>query len=238
MRKIILMVLLLSAMHFVQAADLATFFRAADLFLKEHVDNGKVNYQNIYRSPKKLQILTNFIARANLQGASEAEKKAFYINTYNLLVIKAVLKYYPLQSPMDQNGFFDKVKHQVAGQTLTLNAIEIQKLLKTYQDPRIHFALACASVSCPKLRSGAYQPKNIDQQLDTHTRMAINDPTFIRVDQVANQVEVSKLFEWYKDDFKKADYSIRSFINKYRRNNIPANYSIGYYEYNWSLNEA
>lgn len=232
-------ILLLSATAQGKAADLNSFFKQADTFLKKYVKDGRVAYKGINSNFSGIESLYKTINTADLSSVSDAEKKAFYINAYNLIVIYQVSKYYPLKSALDQSGFFDKVKHTVAGESMTLNALEIKKLILTYKDPRIHFALACAAVSCPPLASFSYDPQQLDQQLQERTILALNDPEWLQLRTDQNKVYLSKIFDWYKKDFTmNGETSVINFINKYRTKKIPGTFKVDYYEYNWSLNES
>jgi len=215
--------------------NLNSFFGEADVFFKTYVKDGKVNYKSIKTNFHEIERLYLIVKEVDLTGLTENEVKAFYINAYNLCVIYQVSKYYPLKSAMDQSGFFDKVKHSVAGEEMTLNYLEIKYLLMKYRDPRIHFALACAAVSCPKLASFAYMPESLDSELRRRTELALNDGLFIRVGN--GIVEISKIFEWYKDDFTSGSSTVLQFINSYRKTKIAATSKVTYYEYDWSLNE-
>ena len=177
------------------------------------------------------------IGTVDLEGASTNEKKAFYINAYNLLVIYQVVMSYPISKPMDQIGFFDQNKYLVAGELLTLNELEIDRMLKTFKDPRIHFVLACAALSCPQLANFAYKPDRVEQMLQVRTTMMLNNEDFIRVKKEQQTVEVSKIFEWYKNDFTKDYSSITRIINQYRKEKIPEHFTLAFYQYNWKLNE-
>lgn len=219
-------------------ANVAAFNAKADNFFKTYVNNGKVAYKSIKSNSSDVTGLYAEIEKMDLSSASDNEKKSFYINAYNLIVIYQVTKFYPLKSPLDQSGFFDKVKHNVAGESLTLNHLEIKKLIIPYQDPRIHFVLACAAKSCPPLASFAYTVDQIDKQLEARTMLSINDPKWLKVNNANNQVLVSKIFDWYKKDFTATGMSVLGFINKYRNEKIPESYGIDYYEYDWALNEG
>lgn len=236
--KTIFSVLLLSVTATLQGADLNGFFSKTDDFLGKYVKDGMVEYKAIKNNSSSINALYTEIGKTDLSGASDAEKKAFYINAYNLIVIYQVTKYYPLKSPLDQSGFFDKVKHMVAGESLTLNHLEIKKIILPYNDPRIHFALACAAKSCPPLASYAFVPDKLDAQLEERTKLAINDSNWLKVNNGEKKAYISKIFEWYQKDFTKAGMSVLEFINKYRKTAIPASYSLTYYEYDWGLNEG
>lgn len=217
--------------------DLASFFTETDRFLKTYVKNGSVAYDKINKNPGEIEKLYKTIGAINLSKASDAEKKAFYINAYNLVVIYWVVKHYPLKSPMDNSGFFDKVKHTVAGESLTLNALEIKKLLLVYNDGRIHFVLACAAKSCPPLASFAFLPDQLEVQLKERTTQAVNNNTWLMVDAGKKSVSVSKIFDWYKNDFTKGGLTVIEWINQFRKEKIPTTYRVEFYEYNWSLNQ-
>ena len=216
---------------------LPAFTSEADSFLKKYVADGQVNYAAVQKDAPAIQSLTNQVGRMNLTGASDVSKKAFYLNAYNLLVIRAVGQQYPIKSVMDQPGFFDKTTHLIAGEKLTLNDLEKKKLLQPYPDARLHFALACAAVSCPPLASFAYTPAELNNQLDGRTKLALNHSAFTRVSKKDKKVRLSKIFDWYQSDFIKDNQTVLAFINKYRTDKIPADYQLSYYEYDWRLNE-
>ncbi|MBC7921531.1 MAG: DUF547 domain-containing protein [Ferruginibacter sp.] len=240
MKKIRLFVLcfLLCATAFAAAAqaNLEKFTQEADAFLRAHVRDGKVDYANVKKDFQKIKSLYDQVGRMNLANAPDNARKAFYLNAYNLAVIYQVAWFYPLKSALDASGFFDQVKHPIAGESMTLNALEITKLIKTYGDARVHFTLACAAKGCPKLAGFAFQPATLDAQLDERAKLALNNPYFIRVNKNQKKAEVSKIFDWYKKDFTGGGKTVLAYINQYRREAIPADYTVGFYEYDWSLN--
>ena len=218
-------------------SSINAFTEEADSFLSSRVSDGQVDYAGIKSDPSQVKQLYQQIGNMSLDGASDAEKKAFYINAYNIATIHQIIENYPVQSPNDVKGFFDQKKHTIAGEQLTLNELEKQKLLEPYQDPRIHFVLVCAAVSCPPLADFAYQAEQLDEQLDEKTRKALNSDTFIQVDQDQGKVELSKIFEWYQSDFTNKAESALAYVNQYRDEKIPEDYQVGYYTYNWALNK-
>lgn len=220
----------------VLCADLPSFFQQSDLFFKKYVKNGSVAYAKV-KQTKDAELLYTQVGEMNLKSSSDAEKKAFYINAYNIIVIHYVSKHYPLKSPLDQSGFFDQVKHNVAGEPMTLNSLEIKKLLAIYNDARFHFALACAAKSCPPLASFAFVPAQLEAQLNERTSLALNNSNWIKVNAGQKKVELSKIFEWYKKDFTANNKTELEWINTFRKEKIPATYAVGYYEYDWRLNE-
>ncbi len=216
--------------------DLNGFLDQTDQFLQKYVKEGKVDYPAIIKSPAELKALVQAIANFSLDGLSDSERKAFYINAYNLNVIDGIVQHYPTNSPQAVVGFFDREKHQIAGESLTLNELEKDKLLKTTQDARLHFVLVCAAKSCPPLAPEAYRPENLEEQLDIRTRMALDDPKFIRVENDGQKVEISELFTWYRGDFLRNHDSVLDFINAYRSEKLDSEIKVGTYTYDWSLN--
>ncbi|TRX55538.1 DUF547 domain-containing protein [Fulvivirga sp. M361] len=222
------------------ATSLEDYFNKANTFLKTNVKDGKVDYKDIVRHFSEIENLYNYQSTINLNGASDQEQKAFYINAYNLIVIYQIAKYYEFnkKSPMDQSGFFDKMKHTVAGSLMTLNQLEIKKLLLVYKDPRIHFVLACAAKSCPPLASYAFHPEKLEQQLETRTKMALNDTDWLRLNTDQKKVFLSKIFDWYRKDFTQNGNTVVQYINQYRDSPIPPDFTVDFYKYDWSLNEG
>jgi hypothetical protein len=212
------------------------FNKEVDIFLKEYVQDGKVDYKRLKNNFEDVNKLYKSLEAVNIGDLSKNETKALYINAYNIIVIRQITEYFPLKSALDKNGFFDKVKHNVGGEMLTLDQIEKGKVIIPFQDPRVHFAFSCAAASCPELANFAYTADKLDEQLDERTSNSINNADFIKVKSNENLVRISKIFKWYERDFKmKADDAL-SYINQYRKNKIPENYNVDFYEYDWSLN--
>jgi len=159
------------------------------------------------------------------------------VNAYNILVIYQVTTSYPIARPLDKEGFFDGTTYNVAGEILNLNELESRKMLRTYEDPRFHFVLACGAISCPPLHNLAYTPEGIEELMEERTRQALNNDDFIYIDKTSKSAKVSEIFEWYKEDFGGTVKSTIDFINKYREEKIPSDYKLETYEYDWTLNE-
>lgn len=219
------------------AQSLDNFINEANQFFKTEVKNGMVDYQGIKRQPGVLKSLIQQIAILDTESLSPKEKKAFFINTYNILVINGIVENYPTASPLKINGFFDGKKHQVGGHSMTLNTLEKEYLLKDTGDERLHFVLVCAALSCPTLGSFAYRPEQLETQIKERTQLALSDPQFIRVNAADKTVELSEIFKWYNGDFKGKSDNLISYINQFRKNDIPTDYKIAYYTYDWTLNE-
>ena len=134
--------------HAQSSEKLELFFKLSDYFLKRHVYKGLVNYQYSSKNSAEIELLHKTAGEVDLSNATTSERKAFYINAYNVLVIYQVTKAYPLARPLDKDGFFDKTSYLVAGEQLTLNDLESKKILESNgNDPRFHFVLACAAIS-------------------------------------------------------------------------------------------
>lgn len=214
------------------------FHEDVTAFLKKVVTpDGQVNYTAAGHEAATLQTLVQRVQHFDIYGATSSERKAFYLNAYNLTVIKAVVDAYPLTSVMKLPGFFDKKEHAIAGELLTLNELET-KLRKVYADPRIHFALVCGARGCPRLRAEAYAPATLDAQLTNQARKVLQDPQFIRVEAGGKKVLVSEIFKWYEADFKATSKSTLAYINQFRGSKaIPATAAIDFYSYDWTLND-
>ncbi len=214
---------------------LKPFFNATDAFMKKYVSGGLVSYSSVNKS--ELDALLKSIETMDLSKANNTGKQAFYINAYNICVIKNVLDNNIPASPLDDGNFFKAAKFNVASRTLSLDALEKQVLMKLKNDARFHFALVCAAKGCPKIENFAYRPERLGKVLDGQTKKAMDDPNFIRVNKKKKKVEISKIFEWYAGDFTQGGQTILGYINKYRTEKIPDNYEVGYYEYDWALNK-
>ena len=217
--------------------DLRLFCRLSNFYFKKYVHNGLVNYQNANKNPSELKALYQLIRQVDLSEATEKELKAFYINAYNILVIYQISEIYPIKTPLDEKGFFSAKKHLIGGQELTLDELEKDKMIKEFKDSRFHFVLSCAAVSCPKLANFAYQPEDVEKLLEERTMIALNDTNFVKVDRASKKVILSKVFDWYRGDFGQTNSAILSYVNKYRENKIPSDFTVSFYEYNWTLNE-
>ncbi len=211
------------------------FFDKADTFLQKFVKDGRVDYKAIQNNTSALDELLIMAKNISVSTENPSEYQAFWVNGYNLLVIKGIVENYPLKSPLDVGGFFDKSKHEIGGKNITLNDIENKLLRGNFPgEPRFHFVLVCAGLGCPPIINMAYEPSILDAQLETQTKEALNDSNFIRVDK--NKVKISQIFEWYKGDFTKDGKSLADFIDLYRTEKLPENAKISYYPYDWTLN--
>lgn len=216
-------------------AGVQEFTNAADGFFKSFVTYGKVDYEAVKAEGKSLNALVQMIASQSKSELTGNKGKSFYINAYNVLVIKSVVDKFPIEGPLAVPGFFKGTKHSIAGEKLTLEQIEKNRL-SAKEDPRLHFALVCAANGCPKLANYAFTSTSLNAQLDKITRQAVNNKYFIKVDDAKGTVKLSQIFEWYAADFKSAGSNL-AYINQYRSVPIPSSYSSSFYTYDWRLNQ-
>lgn len=228
----------LAALTFLQSPADNPFFDQADRFFKTYVKSGKVDYRSLVKDTRLLDSLVTSIGSYELRNQPKAVQKAFYVNAYNILVIKGVADRYPIESPIKVDGFFKEIKFNVAGRSITLDQLEFNNLFVLDRDLRLHFVLNCGATSCPTLYSEAILPEKINDQLDYSTQMVMDRDDYVFVDHKSKTVKVSKIFEWYKDMFEADGQSIRTFINYNRFISIPASYPIVFMEYDWTLNQV
>ncbi len=236
MKKTSLLVILLLSISLGYTQSTIDFFSKSDTFFKTYVKNGRVAYAEIKSNPTSLNELIEMVKDVSVSKENINEYQAFWINGYNLLVIDGIVKNYPIKSPLDKPGFFDKNKNDIGGTSITLNGIENKLLRKNFpKEPRFHFVLVCGGLGCPPIINAAYRPSILDAQLENQTKLALNDAKFIQVNK--NKVKISQIFEWYKGDFEH-DGNVVDFINKYKSEKLPEKVKISYYPYDWTLNEV
>lgn len=238
LKKILLTSFLLFTTIYSKSATIESFFEKSDKFFSVYIVDGRVEYESLKYNSDLLNETLTIAATMDINTLDLNSYKAFWINTYNLLVIKGILNNYPLKSVQEIKGFFDNKSYQVANQDMTLKFIEKNMLRKVLKEPLLNFVLVCAANGCPPLINKAYMPEYIDEQLDNQTKISINNPNFIRINEKTKTIEVSEIFDWYKDDFLDNNGRIIDFINKYRKVKIDVNYKVSYYKYDWSLNSV
>ena len=211
-----------------------------DELLKKHVSaTGKVNYQGMKKELPKIKSYLGYLNKVTPEKDwSKNDKLAYWINLYNASTVYLIASNYPLKSITKLSGGkpWDKKFVKSGGKVYALNQIENEIIRPRFKDPRIHAALNCAAVSCPKLLNGAYLPNKLNAQLDKQTRAWIGDVTKNKL--TPNKIKLSKIFEWYADDFK-AGGGVRKFVSKYsiKKFLIDPKAKITYLEYDWALNE-
>ena len=235
-KKIQITILLVLFTIIAKANTIEIFFQKSEKFFSTFVVDGKVEYEALKYNSELLDETLQIASSININSLDTNSYKAFWINIYNLMVIKGILNNYPMKSVQEVKGFFDNKTYTIANQEMTLQFIEKNLLRRVMKDPLLNFVLVCAANGCPPLLNKAYTADFVDDQLENQTKISINNPNFVRVDNIKKTVEVSQLFDWYKEDFLDKNGRIIDFINKYRTEKIDESYTIGYYKYDWSLN--
>jgi hypothetical protein len=180
-----------------------------------------------------------------LEGGRE-EALAYWINLYNAATLQLVLGGYPVDSIKDLGNLirtpWKRKVVKVEGLALSLDEIENDIIRPRFGDPRIHFALNCAAIGCPPLLDAAYLPDRLDAQLERQTQLFLGDPKRNGVDAEEGKLYLSKIFDWYEEDFVAAAGSVRAYVMPH----LPAlqeikpsrELEVVYRDYDWSLNEA
>ena len=213
------------------------FFKKAETFFSTYVSDGRVAYDAIQSNPALLDELLELARSIRVSQNDTKTYQAFWINGYNLSVIKGIVENYPIKSPLDKAGFFDKKTYDIGGTNTTLNDIE-NKLLRAVfpKESRFHFVLVCAGLGCPPIIDSAYVPAKLEMQLQQQTELALNNPNFIQVK--GKKVNLSQIFEWYTQDFTQGGKSLIEYVNQYRTEKLDPKSKVGYYSYDWALNET
>ena len=204
--------------------------------LQEYVDqDGNVNYSGFKEAENRLDNYLDLLSQNPPSNSwKKNEKLAYYINLYNAATVKLIVDHYPVKSIRDIPGRWKKRWISVGRITTSLNDIE-HKILRKMDEPRIHFAINCASYSCPKLLNVAFTSQNMEQLLSKSTTDFVNDSTRNQFEE--NSAKLSKIFRWYKSDFTK-NSSLIDYINTYLENPIAIDARIEYLDYDWNLNEV
>lgn len=203
--------------------------------LQKHVSpNGQVNYKAIKTNKASLDTYLEQYSKISPKNSwSKEQVLAYWINAYNAFTIELIIDNYPIKSIKDLKKPWDKKFIPLANKKISLNYIE-HEILRTLNEPRIHFAIVCASASCPKLLNEAYTPEKLNKQLTQATKGFLSDTSRNKISE--SNIEISKIFKWFAKDFKK-NGSLIDFINTYSDVRVLSNANIDYLDYNWSLNE-
>jgi len=214
----------------------------------------RVRYLSIKQNPQQLlQYLSDVstVTQGQYNAWNSAQKLAFLINAYNAFTVKLVIDHYPVTSIKDTGSWFSspwkKKFFTLLGQKRHLDNIEHDMIRghKDFAEPRIHFALVCASVGCPKLQTRAFTETRLESMLEEGSRAFLNDATRNRFSMAGQALELSKIFDWYGDDFIAHGGSVEAFVARYMVLNETARSLISakrigkvFLDYDWSLNDA
>lgn len=218
---------------------------------------GEVDYAALKKQRTELDSYLRLLGEASPDNRpalfpSRAHELAYWLNAYNAFVIREVVDNYPTRSVRDLGarfGFFRRKAHVAGGVKMSLLHLENDIIRKKYGEPRIHFGLVCASLSCPMLAQAAFTAENLEGQLERLASKFINERRNLTIHAAANEVTLSEIFKWYKEDFEapaapgRARQTVIDYLRRYadapRRQALDGlkNPRIKYYDYDWSINE-
>ncbi|MDZ4823659.1 MAG: DUF547 domain-containing protein [Flavobacteriales bacterium] len=214
-----------------------------DQLLKKYVTaDGLVSYKGFIADSLILnQYLDTLAAHPPDTSWQDMEEIAYWINTYNASTIRLVIRNYPILSVRDMGGQLKKIKTprdfkfiRIGNEIFSLNQIENQKLLNTFDEPRVLFAINMAARGCPNLRNHIYSASKLDRQLEDQVRTFLHDSTKNKVTE--HHAELSKIFQWHRGDITK-NSSFEGFIARYAPDIITFDTVVEYLDFDWSLNE-
>jgi len=189
----------------------------------------------------RLRLVVDSVAVENLSGKSRDEKLAFYLNAYNAWILNNILADYPTKGPGNGSAlkrayFFKSKSINIAGKKMSFSSLENDIIRPQFDEPRIHFALNCASASCPPLLDKPFSAATLDTDLTALARAYLNTNSLgLELSSGGETVRLSEIFDWYADDFAP---DALMFVNRYRDRKIPAGTKIQFMDYDWSLNEV
>lgn len=214
--------------------------------LKTHVEDGRVDYLGFKRDEDKLDGYLAALAAVSPRALNREERLAFYINAYNSYTVKLILTNFskgrPVKSIKHIGGLFASPWSisfvDIGGETISLDTLEHKIIRPQFKDPRVHFAINCASKGCPPLMNEAYAGRSLDRQLEANTRSFLNHPDNTFVDK--DRLYVTKIFSWFAEDF---NHDIIGFLREYATGRLlleldkaGSSLQVKYLDYDWSLN--
>lgn len=216
-------------------------------------DDGMVDYKALKTNRAPLDTYAKALASVDpkdYETWSDEAQMALWINAYNAYTLISILDAYPIKPRFKTRftyphnsirqiaGVWDKKTWPVAGKKVTLDAMEHEYLRKHWKEPRIHVAVVCASIGCPRLRNEAFTEKNLEAQLRDQARDFFSRAQNFGIDERKKQIQLSKIFEWFGEDFGKPATFIAPYVDEatIKKLNDPS-YSITYLDWDWTLNE-
>jgi hypothetical protein len=216
--------------------------------LRDYVKDGAVNYKGL-KADQRFADYIMLLQKTDPKAISKENRLAFWINVYNAFVLKVVCDKYPIKSILSKTAYalkksnFHRKVVTINGMEYSLNDVE-NDIIRPFGDPRIHFAINCAAKSCPPLRPEAFEASRLGEQMDEQARNFLNDPARNSFDFAKKEATVSKIFDWFKEDFDKYGSGVLEFCSRY----LPAEqgqqlraeaktFKIKYHDYDWDLNE-
>ncbi|MEO8126210.1 MAG: DUF547 domain-containing protein [Bryobacteraceae bacterium] len=215
-------------------------------------EDGKVNYAGISTHPTDLSAFVTQIAAVSPDSAPALFKNreaqlSYWLNAYNAIVLQSFAADYPekrerLTGVVGRASFFYRLKHTVGGKNRSLGDIEDNSIRKVFREPRIHFALVCASASCPFLSHTAYTAENLESHLEADAERYFAQSRNFRMDESKREVTLPRILDWFKDDFGGTPDKVLAFVAKYRKEESAklnkGVWRIKYFDYDWSPNDT
>ncbi len=238
-QSLVALLMLAFALQFAPAGAQGVDHAPFDALLKANVRNGEVNYPAFQDSAAFRTYVESLAKPVKLDN--KADSLVHYINAYNALAIAGILEGLSPSTFLGRARFFKFKDWPLNGQNINLYDLE-HKIIRPLGEPRIHFAIICASKSCPFLRSEAYASARLDGQLDEQARQFVNDSFRNRFDQAGKTANLSEIFKWFDEDFSGAAGSVQKYIARYVANPEIAKgltadgYKVEWIDYDWSLN--
>ncbi|MDC6351210.1 DUF547 domain-containing protein [Zeaxanthinibacter sp. PT1] len=196
---------------------------------------GNVNYAGMKKEIAVLDTYLKVLAEnAPLDESTQEEKLSYYINLYNAATVKLILDNYPLKSIKDLRDPWNRKWISIGDKKVSLAHIE-NEVLRKMDEPRIHFAINCASLSCPALARDAFRPGTMEKQLQEATLSFIRDSQYNSIQ--SEKLNISRIFDWYKEDFTN-NGSLIDYLNRYSKVEINDKATVSYKDYNWKLNDS
>ena len=206
----------------------------------------RFDYSTMQRSEPdraKLETYIESFADLDFDKLSRDAQFAAWANLYNAVMVDYVIGKYPTDTikPWYSSGPWKKITVRAGGRDVSLDEIEHDILRKRWDEPRVHYAINCASYSCPNLRAQAWSAEGLDEALDVAAHNYINHPRGVTV-QKDGDLEVSSIYKWFREDFGGNEAGVIAHLKKYADGDlakkIAASKGIDDYEYDWSLNDT
>lgn len=215
-----------------------------DKLLHQYVKAGTVDYKGFSSDTKLLDRYLEKLEKKDLSTCSPEEKLVFWINAYNAFTVKLILNHYPIKSIRKISNPWGQRICRAAGQTLSLDHIEHKILRKEFKEPRIHFAIVCASIGCPDLQNFAFRGDKISEQLVRAASKFFASAKHFRIKKQGNTViiYINKIFNWFGKDFGKNKAERIAFMLTYLDQSTAdkikkaKSLKIKYLPYDWNLN--
>lgn len=216
-----------------------------DQLLKKHVKDGWVDYKGFNRDVKQLDYYLDQLAKLDVSRLSGDEKLAYWVNAYNAFTVKLILNHYPIPGIRKISRPWKRKEWKASGKMVSLDHIEHEILRKNFKEPRIHFAIVCASIGCPDLQPFAFYAAKIEEQLTHAAKHFFNSTKHFELKQKGDYVtiHISKIFSWFGKDFGGDKRTRANFMLPYLDEKIAleikkaGKLKFKYKSYDWNLNE-